>query len=43
MTLLPHTPVRKCYILSIEAHTPFGEAERDARNHYDYMAPVVEE
>jgi hypothetical protein len=40
---MPRTPVRKFYILSIEARTPFGEAQIDAGNHYDYMAPVVEE
>jgi len=43
MTLMSHTPVRKCYILSIEARTPFGGAGRDAGSHYDYMAPVVVE
>jgi hypothetical protein len=40
---MPHTPVRKCYILSIDARTPFREAERDADIYYDYMALVVEE
>jgi len=40
---MSHTPVRKCYILSIEACTPFGEAGRYAGSHYDYMTPVVEE